>query len=367
VAPTASVLRLSDELLLSIASGMDGGDCNTHLCHLALSHRKFRHIAYEVLVRNAVLPIRSLPKYIDILSQHPSWIPHITHITLIDGDTSRPFKAEVSQQAVVACHAATRDLTPSYSMQDIEALLRADKDRPEIWLRLLFACLPNVKALTLQPTSASFHQSYRSFFLGDQHHASPNDFSQCLPALLRTLEVLEVISGPSVDRETIRASARFSHLANLRNLTVSGQFIQSGTDYPDPIARYPQFVLPWNLECLRIFCSKDTCPWSFLEILGRNLVAGQFPCLVRVQLFFNTSCRSLASSVMSLYPNPVFQDMRVFNLLTTWQTPNTSLETHFLERASHYEQSDLLRAIRCLEEETRRQSIDFPEVGSFGR
>jgi hypothetical protein len=351
-APTASVLRLPDELLLNIASGVDGDDRNSDLCHLALSHRKFRHIAHELLIRNAVLPIRSLPKYIDLLSQHPSWIPDITHVTLIDGDTSRPFEAEVSQEAVVACHAATRDFIPSYDTQDIEALLRADKDRPEIWLRLLFASLPSVKALSLQPTSAPFHPSYRSF-LGNQHHSSPNDFSQCLPTLLRRLEVLEVVSGSSADCESITASARFSHLANLRNLIVSGQFIQSGTDYPDPIARYPQFVLPWSLECLQIFCSKDTCPWSFLEILGRNIVAGVFPCLVKVQLFFNTSCRSLAGFAMSPYPNPVFQDIRVSDLLTKWQIPNTSLETHFLECASYYEQNDLLRVMRCLEEETR--------------
>lgn len=147
----------------------------------------------------------------------------------------------------------------------------------------------------------------------------------------------------------MRASMRVLHLANLRVLIVSGEFIQSGSDDPEPIARRPRYALPHNLEVLQIICTVNMCPWCFLDRLAYDVLAGDFPRLVTVQLCFNTTCPSLAACAMLSDPNPVFQGVKVFVLLKRWQLLRTSLETNFLNGKYQYEQGDDLKEMRSIE------------------
>jgi hypothetical protein len=74
------ILRLPDEILLHIASSIDRDDACTVLRHLALTHRRFRHIVEERLIRNGVVQVRSISEYVSLLLEQPEWIPHFKHI-----------------------------------------------------------------------------------------------------------------------------------------------------------------------------------------------------------------------------------------------------------------------------------------------
>lgn len=66
--------ELPDELLLKIALSVDDTRRNQVLRNLALTSRRFRAIAQEVLIRNAVVTPETACDYLDVLCEHPEYV-----------------------------------------------------------------------------------------------------------------------------------------------------------------------------------------------------------------------------------------------------------------------------------------------------
>jgi len=77
------------------------------------SHGRFRRITNEALICKGTVSIRGVPKYLELLSGHQSWIPRITRIKLLDSRKKHaPFVPR--PQARNACRQFMLDLFDDY-------------------------------------------------------------------------------------------------------------------------------------------------------------------------------------------------------------------------------------------------------------
>lgn len=106
----ANIPRMPDEILLNIALNIPGTKKSTALRHLALTHDSFRGVVHEALVRNAVVPNRSITKYIEILSRHMQWAAVITRLTIVGGKGTIRYPEKARASELLACHRFVRKL-----------------------------------------------------------------------------------------------------------------------------------------------------------------------------------------------------------------------------------------------------------------
>ncbi|KAF2827361.1 hypothetical protein CC86DRAFT_466148 [Ophiobolus disseminans] len=367
VEQAAAMLRLSDELLLMVTDAIDGDQATSDLRQLALAHSRFRPIVHETLMRNCVIPIRSIPMYLILISRHPAWIRHINKITLIAKEPAKN-ELKVSHRALEASRSFIRSLWPSVLLQK-EQEFQLGMESSELWALVLFAALSNVKEVLLRPMRGQWPAAYESLLV----RTAPRDtfkLQQCLFDVVKDrLEVLSIDNdGPLKPAESLSlVQLRLYTMSELKILNLA---VRIGYPFDN---RGTQWALPPNLEVLRIHCDQATFPWHILHGLHYAMTQrNAFSSLRQVQLLLGLPCRSLArylvcgmESEVDILSGNVLTDSE---LLADWKTlKKSSLETYFPKHGelehdtldlTQYRPSCLLEEIRCVEEELGR-SINF--------
>ena len=365
IVQTAGILGLPDELLLEIAKEFHGDLALDDLRHLALAQRRFRHVVHKMLIRNGVVPMRSIPRYVELVSKHSDWICHIKKIKLVDGKTvNNTPGSNVSQSAVGACYGLVRALW-SHILGNQEEEFRREMKSSGLWALVLFAAFGNLRELSLEFKNSHWPEVYHTLLLSPAYQIQMplNILRHYLyEVLAKRLEVLCIMTDMPVDQMNGHPIKRLElyHMERLKTLTVSGKVLWHSM-------AVPLSVLPANLEVLQIYCDQSTCPWFFLEQLHFWMSASNhFARLRQVQLFFSLPCRSLARYVVcQAKPARILGhgNITISKLLDDWKKLGTSFETYFLNRGEpgqsaldprQYRQSCLLEEIKYAMEKRGR-------------
>lgn len=327
------VTLLPDELLLQITFNTGGDNRTLWLLNLALSHRAFRQVVHETLVRNAVVPVRSIPYYIALLSHHPSWANSITELELRD-DSKQVKKLKFNSEAMQMARESIVRLWTGQEEEKARCGLEFGNESPLLWTPLLFAALPNAKTLRVAPASDDeIHDAYRLLL---RHWECAEYFMQPLISSAQTrLEVLTVRAS-----RDIYDPIGVSHLTNLGSLTVDGEclrpadFREFGTHGKAMLARtHPTGSLPLHLETLHVYGDERTMPWQWLRELQWHQVQNRFGEVafthLKVRLFFNIPCHTLARFLVFNFEPDVFQNIDVLMLLYIWEQSPVDFESLF--------------------------------------
>ncbi|KAF2130021.1 hypothetical protein P153DRAFT_229403 [Dothidotthia symphoricarpi CBS 119687] len=345
------ILAMPDEILLNIVLSIDKD--TTNLQHFALTHRRFRNVAHEALVRTGIVPLRSIPKYFVLVSQNPGWALHIKHIEFKDG--SQPVKHVKARQATIdAGLKMIRAMDARYASKDMEEEFSSYTQPPLTWTYLLLASLPDLNSVSVTPNRYPLPVSYSELL------TSPLNDSPLLDRLLDLftprLNTLEINTADPSYGPDQSATISLNHLYCLTSLTLPAVLISHS-------------VLPANIETLRITADDIPVPWSWLRALHyMRYEDGCFPHLHKLQLLFSLPCRSLAYFVVyGVKTLRRWEDTEVLELLHEWGEGDVVFETLFFRRGlegpsgvgeGKYEKACLAHAIRRVREETGR-AIDF--------
>jgi hypothetical protein len=316
------IVRLPDEILLHIASSIDGDDACTALRHLALTHRRFRHIVKEKLIRNGVVQVHSISQYLSLLLEHPDWRPHFKHIEFRDSGEMNAFNP--SQAARRACYGTIRDLLPNYPAVNLSEDFEREVDNGAIWLMVVLAVVSNTEKVSLRSTD--FVQSYTHDWILDPWRA-PGDLLSALGNMVwPRLKFLRVTTDDESPFSR-RIPACFINLCNLQVLEITGDFLE----VLEGIIGWGQVPrLPSSLEVLRVFCDQESEHWAFLTVMYEDICHTEdFSHLRRIQLCFNHPCRSVAQyavcNTAHSYPWALFGHLDLTDFLSKWRKFNVCL------------------------------------------
>ena len=81
--------------------------------NLAYTHRTFRNIVREIVVRNAAIPLRSIRHFIVFLSENPGWAKSIRKIELLDGSERKPGRFRYLRTSKEQASQVCRTLIPT--------------------------------------------------------------------------------------------------------------------------------------------------------------------------------------------------------------------------------------------------------------
>tara|TARA_R110002003_G_scaffold1389_7_gene22969 strand:+ start:5294 stop:6409 length:1116 start_codon:yes stop_codon:yes gene_type:complete len=351
------ILRLPDEILLHIASSIDGDNACTALRHLALTHRRFRHIVEEKLIRNGVVQVRSISEYVHHLSEHPEWMPHFKHIEFRhNGDIYNIYS---SQKARTACYGMIRDLLPTYPSVNLSEDFDGEAHDGAIWLMVVLALMPNAQEVSLRLTDIMRPRTYDWILYSCK---APRGLLSALGNIVwPRLEFIRVTTE-SEGRFCREAPARFNHLCNLKVLETTSDFLDRAYFLS------PESMLPSSLEVLQVFCDQENAPWHFLLNKYHDICrTDYFSHLRRIQLCFNQPCRSVAQyavcNTAHFYSWSLLGHIDLTDFLSKWRKANICLQTTFKDRdqprfeLGSYRQSCLLEEIQCVKQEMEK-SID---------
>lgn len=373
----AGVFRAPDELLLKIALHI--GSDTASLRHLALTHRHFRSVAHEALVRSGVVPIRSIPKYILLLSRHPEWEPLITRIEYKDGSDPDP-QIKPRQATIDAGLKVLGKVVPRHMFETVKEEFLSLTLWPETWSLLLIASLPNARVLAVNPRYHPFPRAYRSIVESKLVSQYSHDllFDRLGELIVHRMEVLDIRAEDPNHRYYAVVRIQAYEFRNLKVLSLPGDFVRLQMEERSgriglfgswkPLCDHWR-VLPQNLETLRIYCDQETCPWEWLLELHMCISCSKdFSRLRHIQLLFSLPCRSLAHyAVCSVESTRRFADGKILALLQVWAKLGIFFETLFLQHGTgelpsmdqrRYKTGCLNHAIRSVQEETGR-SIYF--------
>ncbi|KAF1928959.1 uncharacterized protein M421DRAFT_4781 [Didymella exigua CBS 183.55] len=322
---------LPDELLLQIALYISN---NKSQINLALTHRNFRNTVYESLIRTAIIPIRSIPQYITLLSRHPSWANTITDIELQDSTEDINDFTFTPEDGRVVDGFVSRLLTG----QERDMVRRAftkDHQSPLAWTSLLFVALPNAKTLRAAPrTDNEIPEAYQ-FLL--RHWACDRRifWTPLLTYAQSHIQALTV-RAPSDIYDPIGVS----HLVSLKILIVDGEclrpvtFMECTSHWIAIAARTRPFgSLPRNLENLHIYGDEQTIPWHWLLELQFYQLNNEFGSLIftqlKLRLFFNITCKTLARFLVYKFEPGSYDNIDALRLLQIWQQSAVDFQTLF--------------------------------------
>lgn len=366
------LLRLPDELLLHIALNLSNNTC---LTNLALTRRSFRNVACECLLRNASIPLRSIPQFIVLVSHHPGWAHSITHIELRD-DSAPIEKVPYNVSAIKLCRTLISNTWRGPDHIAIQFALQLYHTSPVLWTALLFAALPHAKSLLIQPQSDDLPLAYE-FILREytRIHANNELLAQLETYVLNRLQALEVHS-PS----PLYPPIAVCHLTNLRTLVVDGACLRPKDLHG--FGTHQQWILQWTrppgslpagLKTLHIHGDAESMPWTWLHELqwhqSPSLLGGEpeFADL-SVRLFFDMPCRSrdgrtgVADFINSDLNHEAFGGTCVVRLLWEFFKMDVDFQTYFrLDSAEgmaghRYEQKSLFAWIEIV----RRENLTLP-------
>jgi hypothetical protein len=348
------ILGLPEEILLHIASSIDGNDACTALRHLALTHRRFRHVVKERLIRNGVVQVHSISQYLSLLLEHPEWRPHFKHIEFRDSGDMNVLNP--SQAARRSCHGMICDLLPNYPAVNLYEDFEREADNGAIWLMVVLAVVSNTEKVSLRSTD--FVQSQTYDWILDPWGAPGNLLSALGNMVWPRLKFLRVTTDDESPFSR-RIPASFIGLCNLQVLEITGDFLE-GIIYWGQLP-----MLPSSLEVLRVFCDQESAHWAFLAIMYEDICHTEdFSHLRRIQLCFNQPCRSVAHyavcNTAHSYPWALFGHLDLTDFLSKWRKFNVCLQTTFLGRGQprfelgSYRQSCLLEKIQYVKQEMEK-------------
>ncbi|KAH7094903.1 hypothetical protein FB567DRAFT_623234 [Paraphoma chrysanthemicola] len=341
------ILHLPDELLLQVVSKINGDDRRTTLRYLALTHSRFRPIATEVLVRNAVVPVRSIAKYLTLLEQHSEWIPRIRSVEF--RDEGPPFFFSTSARSHRMCLAMVRKLLADFEADEIDAFFERERNSASLWLVLILAVLNKSETLIIDSQSTLGFSDFLPILAVPTTLDGTNFFYFALLEVMRHELRALTITTPAHNSELRKLT--FIQFRFLKLLTIMGDLLEIKG------SRQVERILPQSLEELNIFSDHDTHIWRFLsDLYLARTNTDNFYHLRQVQLCFNASCRSMAN-----YANiHLSHRLPVRTILGEWKKCNTLFETAFHVRGKprfkldSYRQSCLLDEIEAVEEELGR-------------
>ncbi|KAH7393883.1 hypothetical protein DE146DRAFT_110880 [Phaeosphaeria sp. MPI-PUGE-AT-0046c] len=357
----AALVRLPDEILLDVAMRVG---CAIDLGQLALTHRRFRFIVQDVLVRNGRLSINNIPRYIELLEQNQGWIAQIKHIEF----KRVPPHYEAfgpTRKARKACARLVRALALTVPDAQRQMELEMDLKLSESWVLVLLAILPNATTLTIASDEGSLDS--RCAPLLTRQYFGSNTSSGLRHELLDMVEGRLATVSITMDKAPTRLPKipfRLVHFKALKTCTVAGNFV-SGVHFQPPDS-----VLPQQLELLRITCDQNTCPWDWIDWLQQQMMRNLFQSLQSVQLFVDQPCRSFLDH-MELSPPPSRTGTARFqqwfaryrrnrrDVLDNWEGSEATFETYFKYSTSRsggfdtadYTEANLLQELRSMEEE----------------
>ncbi|KAF1839675.1 hypothetical protein BDW02DRAFT_575307 [Decorospora gaudefroyi] len=376
VPQTSPLLRMPREMLMWIALCVDGDNKSTDLLHLALTHSKLRRLASESLVRNPILPIHTIPRYMETLSAHSGWARQITVLTIKDDKRSNKKPLEPSTSTLDACRELIKAVWRNEHENPEKMLILFDEElkSTDFWYFLLFGVLRNLAELSLKVTPDYISPTQRSLYSGPKLGGGPKRGSRKLVAFRcwvqrRFSERLERLSVTAtlphdVEQDNFPYLGIY-HFKNIRSLTVTCDILFKPTPTWSPYLHFGhlplQNVLPDKLEKLQIFCNHKICPWKFLDEMNRAFELGQFSGIKRIQLFFDLPRRSLARDIVcptepARTSKIYIDEIKIFELLEKLSlVEHVSVQTLFpkpgtLEQprldSSSYQEGCLVREIR---------------------
>lgn len=336
---TGKVLELPDEILLNIALLIDGNRRNASLINLALTHSRFRNVAYEALITNGILPPRNLPWYIERLFKHRSSIGHVKQLRLESlphgsSHLDRQSMGGLSREVLVECAKVISKTwtksVPKDELQKMVADLQCHGDYPTICLCMLFTMLSNLTELYIGTSAFSlrFFRPFLSTPAGFRFRDFSPLWSDRSSSLLEAkLKVLDITSDDREELYSWGVLINVKRLDSLKFLAVPWELIKKE---PPPwgmsraamsIWSDPGTILPSGLQCLRIYCEQRSSPWEWLWELF--LKRKDFYDLRRIQLYFRRSLKNHLED-----ENSVLGHMGV---LRNWAMTAVSFELFFLQ------------------------------------
>jgi hypothetical protein len=383
--PIAPFLRLPEELLLQIASAVDD-DTSAAFRHLALTHRRLRHIANEALICNGTVSIRGIPRYLELLSDHQTWIRRITRVKLLDTRKkhNRFFPRPAARNA---CGQFVRDLfAKSKLANQCQFEVSQSKQTYELWVLVLLAIVP-AKHLDVAAEFGGFYTAgYRELLVAPEegrprwggHHSQVLLIDGLLEKIRPRIEELTFTKAQvnMCIRGTRPNTWRWTHL---KTLSLSGASIPLSGCLCPCASPYTRELIPDDLEVLRIYCDAATCPWNLLNDIHRrkNLLQGnksRLPDLRQVQVFFRLPATQVADYVVSAKVSSI--DLKYWasllpaaakrrDIVARWENSEV-IETFFAKSdgcsantsPEDYQRGDIMQAVRRAEKEYRQRRMD---------
>ncbi|KAF1848735.1 uncharacterized protein K460DRAFT_353678 [Cucurbitaria berberidis CBS 394.84] len=352
------LLQLPDELLLTIAMNLDGRSRNKDLRNLALTCHRFRGVAQEILICNAILTPDAVCRNLELLFEHPEHIHKLpSHLDLLGRGyrsddiwypTSDDFAQAYGEVMIKTCGLG-------YGLDWIKDFSRGAESRTSACLAILILLRPRLEHLSIsdhcinecilfskcveqripvrfrifgyQPTASSNIPQWRTLII--------NTFA---PKLL-TLEVVDTSYGGMLNR------LGFRKFQNLRQLSVSADHIIFLSRAHALVPLYepsdPIDVLPNSLRSLQIYVEDFTSEcgsiYEWLEKLRNQQNA--FPLLRTIRLFFKVTLQAFQNysksdsteRYWSRFSDTSNQAKHKLELLESWRDWDISLEMFFLK------------------------------------
>lgn len=295
LAQVAAILRLPDEILLKIASNLKGASGDLH--DLALTHRRFRFVVQESLVREGRVQMRKIPRYILLLWENPGLIPQIQHIELVR-DRQKREGFTTGEHAERACAGFVEDLTLSMSAAQRRAELRNAISKPSFWIMALLAIMSHTTSLTIRSDNG-FRDMMFAILL--EHYCRTSTGSLTKELMRIAFERLESISIPRDVRCPYPLT--LAHCQALRVLTIAGSFLSGSHHLPS------KDLFPQGLELIQIPCGRGTFPWQFLGHLRLAILNKNHQNLQNIQLLVDEPCRSFAYHIATGYNAPSYTSL----------------------------------------------------------
>ncbi|KAJ4984071.1 hypothetical protein SVAN01_10427 [Stagonosporopsis vannaccii] len=338
--------HLPPELLIYITDDISE---TTTLLALAQTHRCFRSIVRERLLRNASIPLRSIPHFIALISRHPMWAHSITIIELRD-DTPEHKSILYSTPAMTACKKLLSSKPQGHARAAWEFALQIYHASPVLWTAMLFLALPCARALRIKPQSNEMPIAYKFVLQRYMRTCSQSEFlsrlyarSHSHPDLLSRLEtyVLKRVCVLDVHApHELYDPISVSHLPNLHTLAVDGACLRPhtlqgiGTHQVAVLdaTRQPG-SLPARLKMLLVRGDVETMPWAWLKELqwyqSRDRIERAAFVDLGVRLYFSMSFRAVEERVFRQPRPEAFGDIDVGMLLATWFIIGADVQTLF--------------------------------------
>ncbi|KAI4932287.1 uncharacterized protein J4E92_004187 [Alternaria infectoria] len=330
--PRTAILRLPDELLVSITGGVEIVDLHA----LSLTCRRMRPIAQEGLIKRATVEPANLWKLNAMLRIHPDLVASFTHLRL------GPMTMDVARDSYEKHYTAWKISRGCYEHSTTDA---------ERWtvcffesMTVLFTLAHSLKATSFNGMSGTIFDEVNDAYNAFVCHNKPATISTHQPirqarsdlqARLEEINVEVSLVGEYLHNSLIMGLDPVD-FSSLKRLVIPYQYLFDklcihdratfGHRIRDPATAELRHVLPSSLESLRTSISHENL-WPGTQWLD-NLIADDvnFPRLREVQLLYPYNIVSMGWHYRSI---PYSNNKEFPAALKRWRASRVGLTTAF--------------------------------------
>lgn len=266
----AAIFRLPDEILLKVMFTFEGSQRNIDLRHLARTHSRFQGVVHEALIRNGMVPISSVPEYMELLHQHSEWIPLINHIEFGATHTNSLYNTPTAS-AVQIVSSITRMSWSPEEITQMDDLFHSNVMMGSVWTGLLIVYQSDLERLSVRSSPSVEADCLFKLLRPFRVEAEFDLISQPVTHhLADRIQILDLTAQDLIADDTWQPAVQLCHLTSRKILSVTEELIHPSYRGNDWLwRRYHHVIdfgpttlntLPPNLQILQIFCTNAASP-----------------------------------------------------------------------------------------------------------